>query len=341
MESGISTSKYFDKRSKRYHNSIKNCPNARILDMIPHAYFIELFLTKKKNLKVLDAFGGTGFISKFFINISDEIVIVDESEGMMKFIDLNDKIKKKITNNDFKDILDKYGEGYFDVIISHGGFHHAVIYDNKGKVLKNESQNKQNKIIERLSKLTSNEGIMILADIAEKPLKPYYRIKDNGLALNQLDSLIPNDSISFIQEVLNLDISKNISLESILSEIENNLTKEVDFLVPNYFFDYYISRNSFLGHKAHYSNFEILETKVSNLNLLARTFHKIPWIFNSEYEVGWFFKEKFSIFSESQKMSKSKNELKMYNLIKKYLGIKKRNGKIFTNWGVTYSVFGK
>ncbi len=337
----LSTLEYFNLRAKRYNNALAQIENARILDLIPYSFFIDKFFAGKKNLKILDAFGGTGFLTKYLINVASEVVVADLSDKMMDYIDDNHKIKKRITTNNFDDIIKEYGEGYFDLVVTHGGIHHSILTNNNNKVDAYRSQNRQNIIVKKLSSLTKKKGILILADLAQDQLEDFSIIDSNDFSIQKLTNILSHKEIKFISTKLDIDLNQQFSYIEFLTKIQDLYSTKTKYKVPHYFFDSYISPYSKLGHIAYYSNFKTLEKNIKGFTHLSRSSFKLPWIFESPYAAGWFFKEKFSIFKQTDNIKTSTDEIKMFHRLEKYLGCKEINNKTFVNWGVTYSILQK
>lgn len=337
----LSTLEYFNLRADRYGNAIKELKNARILDLIPYSYFIKKNFNKKKDLKILDAFGGTGFLTQYFLNIASEIVVADQSDEMINRIKKKNNIKKRITTDDFQSIIEEFGENYFDVVITHGGIHHSIIINKNNQVDTIKSQDKQNLIVKRLSKLTAKGGLLILADLAQDKLDNFSIVDTEDFSLKHLSNLLSSTDIQFISSKLNINLNQKFTYIDFLTKIHDTFSTKTNYKVPHHFFDSYISRYSRLGHVAYYSNFKLLEESIENFIHLSRSNFKLPWIFDDIYSAGWFFKEKFSIFNKTTEIKISSNEKKMFSRLKKYLGCKEMNSTVYVNWAVTYSVFKK
>ena len=136
-----STADYFNIRAPRYSNAINTFPLSRSLDLIPYCFFLK---DAGSNLNFLDAFCGPGFISNSFSKIDHKFVLADVSMEMIKHSNINHD--NLIVRENFKNLLEKYGKGFFDIIVSHGGFHHAVSLV-KNKIDKTKSDKKHQSIV--------------------------------------------------------------------------------------------------------------------------------------------------------------------------------------------------
>lgn len=337
----LSTTEYFNIRAKRYARSIHELPNARSLDLVPYCYLLDQTLNKDiHDIKVLDAFAGTGFLANSF-NTIPQFFQVDASIGMLG----NNNQYKKCTNNDFKDILSEIGLNHFDYIFSHGGFHHVVDIDAQGNVLKEQSFKRQHEILIRLMAMLKPNGYLVIADIPDKE----YKEENNSMSLTKIRiddflKFINTEKMKVIKDFLNISSGEKKSLFEVKNEI-NNLIKETKVLeaIPRHFFDSYISHKTTLGHTANYLDFEMIEGWLSNIStkVLQINFFS-PWLFDSDRYANWFFKEKFSIGEEcSINDCDSILNSSILDDLNSYLGVGRHNKYTFVNWGVTYAIYKK
>lgn len=340
IKPGLSVSDYFDYRAPRYNNAIQQLPFARSLDMLPYCFAISLL--ESSTLNILDAFCGTGFISNSLKSLDANFVLADISEGMIN--STNDNKKRVVTTDGFNSVVESFGKESFDVVLSHGGFHHAIeLIDNK--VSKTESLNKHRDIINNLISLVKKNGILIIADIPENTVpdffNPSYALKEK---LSKFTHIIGEEHINYIAKNLSVDPEIPTSLNELNELIYNKVYSKVNFPVPKYFFNQYIARHTKHGHKACYPDFEMIDSwimKESKFEKLSSVNFYSPWIFDSINHAGWFFKEKFSLFEKSELLINKPNEKRVYDLLEKYLGVTKFKDKIFVNWGVTYLIYKK
>lgn len=340
IKSSLSVSEYFDYRAPRYNNAIQQLPLARSLDLLPYCYIINLL--KKSKLNILDAFCGTGFISNSLGSLIANFIFADISEGMMS--STNGRAEKIVATNNFENLNQTFGEGYFDIILSHGGFHHAIELSGD-KVNVQESYNKHKEIIQNLCSLVNKDGYLIIADISTKNVpeftNPDFPLKES---MTSFRHIVGDEMINFIVESLKVDPNIPISLNEINELINSKVFKKEPFPVPKHFFNQYIARYTKHGHKACYPDFEKIDNWIiqsSNFEKVSRIFFHSPWIFDSINQAGWFFKEKFSLFEESKLLEDKQSEKRVYELLEKYLGVTDYNNRIFVNWGVTYSIYKK
>lgn len=338
--SNYSTSEYFNYRAPRYNLAISKQPNARILDLLPYSFVIKS-LNSKKQIKVLDAFCGTGLISSVFYNHSSEIIMSDISEGMIH--NSPTKFKRIIAENNFENLISNFGEGYFDVILSHGGLHHSIELKN-GRIDPQKSSQTHHMIINNLSRLVKKDGILIIADIPQSYYPDYHSpLFNTKYSLADFTDIFSTYQVNYLEEILNLDKNKTISLDELNKHINNNFTAKVDFEVPKHFFNKYINIYTRYGHKAYYPNFDLLNVQLqkNGFERLSQINFNSPWVFDSQNHAGWYFKEKFSLYDTSMLFENNGLELKAYNVLVKYLGVKDLKKKVYVNWGVTYAIFRK
>ncbi|MBN8641235.1 MAG: methyltransferase domain-containing protein [Flavobacteriales bacterium] len=341
----FSTVDYFNARAMRYSLALKECELSRTLDVIPYLFFLNKF--KKDKIKILDAFGGTGYFAKTINNKYCNFTIADASFEMINQLDDVKNVSKIVANDDFDSVKKKFKNNKFDIVISHGGFHHAIIYKDVVKI--KESKLKQNYIAENLSSIVSKDGYFILSDIPDSNSYSDVFIHsdpetDISISLNQMQNMISQDKIEFLSKILNIKKTEIFKLSEFQQLINNSINqKNVSFEVPKYFFNSYIARNTKLGHKASYINFDEIDQVIirKGFKQIARLNLRTPWVFNSKHEVAWFFKEKFSIGKSTPIEESFLNENKLYEMVDKYLGVEVNNGLYMVNWGVTYSIFKK
>jgi hypothetical protein len=321
----LSQAEYFNLRAKRYEQCLKVLPSARALDIIPYIHLLSNLNNYPRT--ICDAFGGSGFITNSFINkLNSDFVIADAAASMVAE-NKNKNISRIITKPNFANFTGKY-----DLIISHGGLHHAIVCEN-GIVDRQKSSMLQNTIVSKLVNSLNIGGYLVISDIPNKAPKEFDNLK-----------FLPNDWQKFTQEwytknigiILDAASGKNISsinlyLHKLFSNTQN---------VPQYFFDEYIAKNMPLGHSANYADFEALS--VRDLKPVFRLNFCTPWIFNNKIDAGWFFREKFSIGKESAKPGECKQEdSHMFDIVSNYLGTAEFNKKTLVNWGLTYSAWQK
>ncbi|MCD4771857.1 MAG: class I SAM-dependent methyltransferase [Bacteroidales bacterium] len=336
-KNNYSTADYFNIRAPRYANSIKTFPFARSLDLIPYCFAIKDLGT---NLNFLDAFCGPGFISSSLSNLNHKFVLADVSDEMIKSSSTNHE--SFVVKNDFENLLNKYGKGYFNIIVSHGGFHHAVSLVNN-KIDNNKTIEKHRNIISNLSKLLSKDGILIIADIPNDNYIEDYLLSDKHYSLSQFKDIVSSKSLQLISDSLKISLDKAYSLIQFQNIIKSKVPNQNPHPVPRYYFDEYIAKRTKYGHIAMYPDFIDIKSQfekygIKNIGLF--NYHS-PWIFESNNAAGWFFKEKFSIDRPTLPNENSELDYMMYEIINQYLGVNNYNDFSFVNWGVTYSIFKK
>ena len=332
-----STADYFNVRAPRYANSIKTYPFARSLDLIPYCFAIKDLGT---NLNFLDAFCGPGFISSSLSNLNHKFVLADVSDEMIKCSSTTHE--SFVVKNDFENLLTKYGNGYFNIIVSHGGFHHAVALANN-RIDSAKTIEKHRNIISNLSKLLANNDVVIIADIPNNTFQNEFLLSDKRYSLSQFKDIVDSRSLQYISDSLNIDLDKPNNLIEFQATINNKVPNHNPHPVPRYYFDEYIAKRTKHGHIAMYPDFIDIKLQFENYgikNIGLLNYHS-PWIFESNNTAGWFFKEKFSIDRPTLPNENPELDYMMYEIINQYLGVNNYNNFSFVNWGVTYSIFKK
>jgi ubiquinone/menaquinone biosynthesis C-methylase UbiE len=115
-----------------------------------YAQKINIFLTNKDSIKILEVGCGTGLLGSHFINNNNQLIGVDTSSGMLEVFNKkfsnNDNIKSYLLNLEKEDLK----ENAFDLIISSMAFHH----------LKNPKA-----MIAKLKNMLSSDGQIIIIDL--------------------------------------------------------------------------------------------------------------------------------------------------------------------------------
>ncbi len=336
----ISTKKYFNERSLRYGNALKAFPQARLLDLIPYLFVLD-FMRVDRKTKILDVFGGTGFLATSLKNIDASFSVVDGSEGMLNCIDKSLDIEKILTENDLQDMYQTHGENSFDIIFSHGGFHHVIEYTD-GTIDIKKSIEKQDKILVLLEKLLKPNGIIVIADISSDG---YEKKSNNNFlelkAFKLFKKYLSNSQFYAISNYLNIKQNEKVNLSTLQNFIiKNYFNNSIKYKAPNYFFDEFIAKQAACGHESLYLNFGRLEQILLKSTPLITIDFPTPWVFNSKEDAGLFFREKFSIGKSLEKVPEI-SKRRMFNKIDKYLGTTKKENLIYVNWGVTYGAYQK
>ncbi len=319
---------YFDLRAKRYNQCLSVFPNARAMDVLPYLYV--LANQNKLPKTVCDTFGGSGFITNSLSEkLNASFTIADASVGMMDEFNGKD-ISLMQVKPDFSNFVGKY-----DMVISHGGLHHAIEMDgNKADRVKSDAL--QSKIVRKLADSVNPGGLLIVSDIPKVQPEEFNTLSPewDGIYALMRDSYKPN--INFV-----LDTFKTKNVKNLNAKL-HNVMDTVHGPAPKYFFDEYVANNMALGHIASYPDFNMLDqvAKDAGLELIFRMNFCTPWVFDSLTDAGWFMREKFSIGTETQRPGQEKNEdIKMVGQVANYLGLNEMRGKVLTNWGVTYSAW--
>ena len=110
-------------------------------------------------------------------------------------------------------------------------------------------------------------------------------------------TFLGRETINFIEPVLDLSISSSSSLDRICDRIKERLFTPVSFpcLV---IFRPVCGLQTAIGHVAVYPDFDEIHKAMLAEGLVTRKTQLCrSWLFKSESEAGWFFKEKFCVES--------------------------------------------
>lgn len=336
------TSSYFARRAPRYQAALAAFPMARILDFLPYAAAIRASgLDRKPRVRICDAFGGTGFLARGLRSRSFDFLVCDCCQEMLIGATGLEKVELHVTPDDFRSTVAQYGEGYFDIVLSHGGLHHVVEADN-GTVGLPASENRQQEVAERLAHLVRPEGLLIIADIPrEEPPEVHDRLGAEVLDEHFLSKLLGREAVQMITRAVDADLSQPLTFDAIRQRIETRLVQSVSTTVPRFFFDEFVAAKTAMGHVAAYPDFLALDVVLRQTGLVSwgRVNYRGPWLFGSEAEAGWFFREKFSVGQAAPQGEDIASEQYMFRIVKGLLGVRGKGGLVAVNWGVTYAVY--
>lgn len=340
------TSEYFNQRAARYAFSIKTFPFARVLDLVPYVYALSDYQRVNginlSDLKVLDAFGGTGFLHHALGNSGICMHVADCSSGMLSLGGTPIGHDQWHHSSDYFSDLSYSMKGEFDAVFSHGGLHHVVV-DSKGVVDTVKSEEAQRLVIENLSLCLKPGGFLIIGDIP-----------DNGAPVKcagrDVPPCLPGKVKSLLGEAHSDRLNKlgvrleDASLFNASASIKREYGAEVDHDVPRYFFDNFVCKDTPLGHIAHFLAPERLNQFASSVGLVRDWVidYRGSWLFENMQQAGWYFREKFSYGNSSLPGEDPESELAVAQYVQRQLGCRvTSDGLISVNWGVVYSCFRK
>ena len=328
---------YFALRARRYANALRGCPAARALDYVP--YIAAMAHIKDIGaLDVLDAFGGTGFLSEGLNFDPGRVVIADCTPEMMEGVTHALGVRREAIADDFDNMANRY-EGAFDVVLSHGGLHHAIALTDEGLVDAEESMRKQCRVIENLCRCLRPGGLMVLGDI---PAPGSRNRRGEGLSLNcldRVDSHIAAEPVrTELQGIAQRFLHGNLSVVNIDAAFRASDPRP-DIPVPAYFFDNFVAKRTHLGHKANYPDFDVLIAVAERNGMIMEwgIDYRGPWLFSDRNTAGWYFREKFSIGTEGARGAHAEENTQMMKELREYLGVQEIAERCLVNWGVYYS----
>ncbi len=342
------TSDYFAERAPRYKAALEACPESRLLDFLPYVSALELAnFTAKKPFRILDAFGGNGFLSRGFEWSGLKFTVADACEQMFPDPSRRSNVEFIRSDGRFLNVAGRFGVGSFDAIFCHGGLHHVVAPDihNRHAGL---SRATQENIILRLAGLLDPGGIILIADVPETiPHEKPGPLASAAVPADFLAMLLGENPARLIRETLSLDPGEHtFTVADCQSRIDRLLHRPHHEPVPRHFFDHFVSPESNFGHFAIYPDFDELDRALvaGGFECQGRMNYRGPWLFRSPEEAGWFFGEKFSIGPAPVPYTDHADARSraMFETLRKYLGAARlAPNRTSVNWGVTYACYRK
>jgi 2-polyprenyl-3-methyl-5-hydroxy-6-metoxy-1,4-benzoquinol methylase len=340
------TRAYFNQRASRYALALRTFPLARVLDLVPYLYAlrqVSIALRKSINeLRVLDAFGGTGFLSHAFRHSGIEFTVADCCPQMLQLGEHAPDNVNWLQVDDYFNELARQQPGSFDLVLCHGGLHHVVV-DHDGALDHAKSRQRQHRVIQNFADLLRKNGSLVLGDVPFSPASTNFAGKDfPPLADGIVQELLGQVQASRLAELGVRPSAHSLAEES--SQIRSSLGVPTRNPVPRLFFDEFVTKETPLGHKASFLSIQNLNSFAveSGLSLNWQLDYLGPWLFANELEAGWYFTEKFS-FGESQPVGADtpQNAL-VANRVRSQLGSRQiTQARFGVNWGVVYSFLTK
>ena len=335
---------YFSKRAARYALALKQMPHARILDLLPYVYvFKELSEEMAKpirELEVMDAFGGTGFLSHALMDSGMRFTVGDACLKMLSLGQAHaDSVAYEEVLDNFERLSRESPESQ-DCVVCHGGLHH-VLSESNGTVDEACSKGLQADTVSNLSRLLRPGGALVIADVAARHSRCVCE-GDFSRAVEEVDiEAILGRELTRTVKSLGLGL-ESCSLEKLTLRIRDTLRTDVNSPVPRYFFDEFVAKQTELGHIASFRDKDelILMGQAAGMSLQWAVDYQAPWLFDSRREAGWYFREKFSCGQTSLPGVDESSELAMAEKLERYLGAQElRPHGYAVNWGVNYVCF--
>lgn len=337
----VDASAYFAARAPRYQEALRVCPAARALDYLPYYAALALAgLNLRRGLRVCDAFGGTGFLARSFARYGAEIVVADVCSEMLRGASGLPNVKTHVTDDDFASVAGAFGSRSFDLVVTHGGLHHVVELSDGTPNLP-ASRARQARVVGTLASLVRPGGLLVVADIPDSiPTESRGSLTRHPLTESHLE-LGLEEGASIVSAALGVKPENLPGLHDLQALVESRLWAPVAFPVPRRFFDEFIAPSSPMGHVAVYPDFQDLHARLLScgMSMLGRINYKGPWIFSSPQEAGWFFREKFSLYTSGDLGTLPETERAVFEVVNEFLGSRPAAECTAVNWGVTYAAY--
>jgi len=332
---------YFGKRAARYQLSQETCPMARSLDLIPYVYVIDgvirQFSRSPGDLRIFDAFGGSGFLSRSFAHTEIRFTIADCTNAYKQ--DGSNKHEWLICPDYFRAIsAERAGE--YDLVFAHGGLHHVYVKDNAG--LEDEtSVGLQHQCVANLSRLLRKGGFLVLADIPDRPS----RVDAHGSDISLIDTsmaidLFGNERLAFLRSAAT-DFSLSPSLNNTCHTVESIFRDSTHPGSLRRFFDEEVARKTPNGHEACFLDFERIIARAAKHDLCLMALIPYPgaWVFETANQAVWFFREMFGFGQSMPPFQEDSQDYVVKSAISDTLGMRSVGDHLAVNWGVSYAIF--
>ena len=257
---------YFEQRAPRYAAALRGCPLARLLDLLPYLASMGLISDRSNQPReACDAFGGTGFLARWLGREHLRFTVVDCCNSML---DAADGLQRYSTHNDFADFAEATGRPTFSMVTCHGGLHHVVQLGPDGIPDPTASRQRQTAIARRLASLVHPGGVLVIADIPDRPSSGSHgAVSEQRLDASLVHRLLGRDARDLLCEILPDKFGDGMVLQELARHIEASIATPVDFEVPRHFFDEYVARSTPHGHIAVYPDFDELTLAASECGL--------------------------------------------------------------------------
>jgi SAM-dependent methyltransferase len=334
--------KRFNQKASRIQRAIQLIPTARGLEVLPFCALLEA--RYPTNLpRVQDMMGGTGYLAGYLQEISQNVLVVDVSIGMLEPAGLNNLSVFKTAGRFSEAELAHYPGP--DVITSLAGLHH-VFHKDGAEVSQDSSRALRHDIIARWLDWISPTGVMILADV---PV--YAQNLPTGLHLKERKEArirIPNllfPSLDSVLSELEMPVPQSPTDKWVLQDLPNKLMERFKHLRgvtsgPSEFFDRFVASHSEVGHDACFLSPEEFVSAFPSWNVNIG-YLPTPWVFPDSSAASWYVKEKFAIgerTSHPDEMSQSEGS-QIGHALEEFLGLERLpSGKVIFGWGLMFLV---
>lgn len=176
----------FNRKAHRVARALAACPSARAEELVP---FLELFQARKaigRMRSVADMMCGNGYLARLLLPRAERLVLVDASVGML------DACSPHLRSGAGATILVTQGAfrepqlaqlGPFDMVTCLAGLHHVFEASEKNGVNRSASIALQAEVIGRWVNLLTEDGMILLGDVAEDPAVRVWTRDAQGTAL--------------------------------------------------------------------------------------------------------------------------------------------------------------
>ena len=342
-DSVTEVAEYFSKRAARYQLSQETCPLARSLDLIPYVFAMEnvmrRFSRATGDMRVFDAFGGSGFLSRSFSHTDIEFTIGDCTNAYKP--DSSTRHEWVVSPDYFRSISAQRS-GQYDLVFAHGGLHHAYVKDEAG-VEEEPSIGLQHHCIANLARLLRPGGFFVLADIPVRPFPASYDGRefvssDPGACAD----LLGHDRMAFLNAAApGFVLSPSLRATSCAVNAVFRNPFQAGSL-PR-FFDEFVALKTPFGHEACFIDFAriIGSASAHGLANICTVTYPGAWLFHDQAQAIWFFREMFGFGASTPPFEISALDADVQSAITDLLGVRNLQARIAVNWGVTYSFFAK
>lgn len=339
------TRDYFQQRAARYALCLKTYPLARILDLVPYCYTLRDTAARLgkpiSELRVLDAFGGTGFFSYAFRHSGMAFTVADCCPGMLQLGDHHlDHVGWRETADYFTNMANDEPASY-DVILCHGGLHHVIADTARGDLDHAVARKRQGTVLMNFARLLRPGGVCLLGDIPARHSSRLL-VGEDSAPLNEqmLNSLLGKEQTAELHR-LQVPVTQASSFE-VSKIIRRQYAAPTTHHVPRYFFDHFVQHDTPLGHRASFPSVGEVQSMATAAGFHTRTRldYVGPWLFPTAKEAAWFFREKFSYGPCVSLGSDQRSEDFVASRLASQLGIRNLPSQaVAVNWGVIYWTF--
>jgi SAM-dependent methyltransferase len=292
--------------------------------------------TSTASVRIFDAFGGAGFLSRSFMHTDISFTIADCTSAYHP--DSCDHHEWLVSPDYFRSIsMERMGQ--YDLVFAHGGLHH-VFEKEDGEVQDEASLGLQNQCVANLARLLRPGGYMVLADIPNNNTHPYFE----DTRFSAMDPatgvhLFSGARVEYLQAAAH-GFSLPSSLKESCTKIAGEFRDHTHSGSLQRFFTEVIADETPYGHDACFVDFPriIAGARSHGLSLAHCVDYPGAWVFRSIEEAIWFFREKFSFGTSSTPFVIHEEDRVVESAIADILGIKSIGNYVAVNWGVTYAV---